>query len=78
MRDFLSAVLGPADALLAAIPLDVARWIVAGFFVVAGLSAVLLPREFDFRGAPDERWYRDLRWWAVLVLLPYLVIYVVF
>ncbi|HVR30633.1 MAG TPA: hypothetical protein VMS86_14000 [Thermoanaerobaculia bacterium] len=75
MRSFLQAVLGPFDALLGAIPLEAARWIVVGFFLIAGAGALLVPRAFVFRGAPDDRWHRDLRLWAILVLLPYLLIY---
>ena len=78
MRSFLEAVLGPFDSLLGAIPLGVARWIIVAFLVAAGAGALLVPREFVFRGAPDNRRYRDLRWWAIAALLPYLLIYAFF
>jgi hypothetical protein len=75
MRELLAAFFGGFDALLGAIPLATARWVLVGFFVVAAAACLLLPREFVFRGAPDQRWYRDLRWWAVAVTVPYVLVY---
>ena len=75
MRPLFETLFGGFDAMLAAIPLAAARWILVGFFVAAAAGSILLPREFVFRGAPDQRWYRDLRWWAILATLPYVLIY---
>ena len=75
MKELLQAVLGPLDAMLGAIPLGAARWVIVGFFATVGLSTLLLPREFIYRGAPDQRWYRDLRWWGVAITAPYVLIY---
>ena len=36
-----------------------------------------LRREFVFRGAPDQQWWRDLRLWATLVVIPYVAVYLV-
>ena len=78
MKAVLQAIFAPFDALLGAIPLGVARWIVVGFFLAAGAAVLLMPRELVFRGAPDRRLRHDLRLWAILVLLPYVVIYALF
>jgi hypothetical protein len=75
VRALLEALLGPADRLLAAVPLSAARWLVVAFLVAAALATFLLPRGYVLLGSPDRRWYRDLRWWAVLIMLPYVVIY---
>lgn len=75
MKELLSTLFGPFDAMLGAIPLAAARWCIVGFFSAAALASLLLPREFVFRGAPDRRWYRDLRWWAVAITVPYVLIY---
>lgn len=75
MRDLLAALFGGFDALLGAIPLGAARWVIVGFYGAAAASCFLLPRDFVFRGAPDQRWYRDLRLWAVAVTAPYVLIY---
>ena len=48
----------------------------SAFSVSVAAESFLLPREFVFRGAPDQRWYRDLRWWAAIAAtLPYVVIH---
>jgi len=75
MRAFFEVVFGGFDAMLGAIPLAAARWVLVGFFLLAAVASLLLPREFVFRGAPDQRWYRDLRWWALAATLPYVLIY---
>jgi hypothetical protein len=75
VKTLLQALLGPFDSLLGAIPLDAGRWVVVGFFGAVALATLLLPSEFVFRGAPDRRWYRDLRWWGVVIVLPYILIY---
>jgi hypothetical protein len=75
MRDLLAIVFGRLDDLLGVIPLAAARWVLVGFFVVPAAVSLFLPREFVFRGAPDRRWYRDLRWWALIVTAPYVLIY---
>jgi len=75
MKELLMAVLGPFDDFLGAIPLAYGRWIIVGFFVTAAGATLLLPAEFVFRGAPDRRWYRDLRWWSIAITLPYVIIY---
>ena len=75
MKTLLHALLGPFDRLLGSIPLAAGRWIIVGFFCAVALGTMLVPREFVFRGAPDQRWYRDLRWWGLAITLPYILIY---
>jgi hypothetical protein len=75
VKALLQTLFGPFDLLLGAIPLAAGRWVIVGFFAAVALGTLLLPGEFVFRGAPDRRWYRDLRWWGVAILLPYIVIY---
>lgn len=75
MRGLLEGLLGPPDRLLAAIPVEVGRWLVVAFLLAAGVASFFLPRWYVLLGAPDRRWYRDLRWWALAVTLPYVLIY---
>jgi hypothetical protein len=75
VKTVLQALLGPFDLLLGAIPLAAGRWLIVSFFALVALATLLLPSEFVFRGAPDRRWYRDLRWWAIAITLPYVLIY---
>lgn len=75
MKTFLQALLGPFDVLLGSIPLAAGRWVIVAFFALVALGTLALPREFVLRGAPDRRWYRDLRWWGLAITLPYVLIY---
>jgi hypothetical protein len=75
VRELLEAVLGPFDALLGAIPLGAARWSIVAYFSAMAAATLLLPREFIYRGAPDRRWWRDLRWWGIAITAPYVLIY---
>jgi hypothetical protein len=75
VKTLLQTLLGPFDLLLGSIPLAAGRWCIVGFFAAVALATMLLPREFVFRGAPDRRWFRDLRWWALAITLPYILIY---
>jgi hypothetical protein len=75
MKTLLQALLGPFDAMLGAIPLAAGRWVIVGFFAAVALATLAQPSEFVFRGAPDRRWYRDLRWWGLAITLPYVLIY---
>ena len=75
LKNLLQAVLGPFDAMLGSIPLAAGRWIIVAFFLAVALATMALPREFVLRGAPDRRWFRDLRWWGLAITLPYILIY---
>jgi hypothetical protein len=75
LKTLLQAVLGPFDAMLGSIPLAAGRWFIVAFFAAVALATTALPREFILRGAPDRRWYRDLRLWGLAITLPYVLIY---
>jgi hypothetical protein len=81
--EFLRRLLGPPlksfhepiDQWLGSLPMSVAMACAIGLFVVAGAWVWTLRREFIFRGAPDQKWWRDLRIWSMVVLLPYIGVY---
>ncbi len=75
MRSILEFVLGPIDAALGALPLWSARIAVALLLILPAVAVSWLSRDWVLRGAPDRARWRDLRVWAVLFILPYLVIY---
>ncbi len=74
----LKALHEPLDRWLGGLPMSVAVASALGLYVVALVWVWTLHREFVFRGAPDHRWWRDLRIWATLVVLPYIGMYLLF
>jgi len=65
----------PIDQWLGSLPMSVAVACAVGLFVVAGIWVWTLRTDFIFRGAPDRKWWRDLRIWATIVLVPYIAVY---
>lgn len=76
MRSILELVFGTLDGWLANLPMWSAKPAVAAL-LLAPILAVLFrtKREQLLRDAPDSAAWRDLRIWAALVTLPYLVLY---
>ncbi len=71
----LKALHEPIDAWLGSLPMSVAVACALGLYAIAVIWVWTLPREFVFRGAPDQKPWRDLRVWATLVVIPYVVVY---
>lgn len=65
----------PLDDVLSSLSLNSAKVVVLAFFALAGAWVLSLPRSFVYLGAPDQARWRDLRWWAVIVLIPYGLVY---
>jgi len=65
----------PLDSFLTDLPMEAATACAIGLFVAAGIFAWCMPRRFIYLGAPDQSRWRDLRIWATLILVPYVVIY---
>ncbi len=78
LRPLLEAIFTPLDRALGSIPFSAARWIVVGFLVLAALLPLALPKDYIYLGSPDRRKLRDLRLWALIIMLPYIAIYVLF
>ncbi|MCZ6792339.1 MAG: hypothetical protein O7J95_01850 [Planctomycetota bacterium] len=55
--------------------LTVARTIFIVFFVLLLGGVYLLPRIYIFRGAPSTRRWRDLRLWALVLVVIHVAIY---
>ena len=75
MNELLRATLGTLDSVLGEIPLGAARYCAVALLVLPVLGLAFAPREWIYRGAPDQRRARDLRFWAALVTLPYAILY---
>jgi Mn2+/Fe2+ NRAMP family transporter len=74
----LKPAFSPLDTWLASIPMSWARGTAALFFAATAIWACTLKREYVFQGAPDTKRWRDLRLWAIVVLIPYVIIYLHF
>jgi ABC-type uncharacterized transport system permease subunit len=71
----LKAIHQPFDEWLGTLPMSVALGCVLALYAVALIWVWTLRREFVFRGAPDQKWWRDLRVWATIVTIPYVAVY---
>ena len=71
----LKALHEPIDAWLGSLSMNVAMACALGLYAIAVVWVWTLPREFVFRGAPDQKPWRDLRVWATLVVIPYVAVY---
>ncbi len=75
MRTILEFVLGPINDAMGALPPWSARVAVALLLVLPAAAVWRLSRDWVFSGAADRAKWRDLRLWAALFVVPYLVIY---
>ena len=75
LASWLKSLHEPVDQWLGQLPMSVAVACAMALFVVAMVWVWTLRKEFVFRGAPDRQWWRDLRVWATIVLLPYMAVY---
>ena len=71
----LKSIQQPLDQWLGTLPMWLAQGCAIGLFAAAVIWVWTLRREFVFRGASDDRWWRDLRIWATLVVIPYAAVY---
>lgn len=74
----LKSLLAPLDAWIDSLPLWTGTACAVGLFTIVGLWALTLKRSYIYLGAPDQARWRDLRIWTVLILLPYIIIYLVY
>jgi hypothetical protein len=56
----------------------VAKLIFQVLFALIILSVLLLPRAYIYEGAPSQAHWRDLRLWAVFLVLVHAVVYWIF
>jgi len=57
------------------LPLYWAKIVGTVFFVCVIIWALTRPKAYIFKGAPDMKMWRDLRLWAVVILIVQIVIY---
>ena len=73
----LKAFHTPIDHWLGSVPMSVAMFCAIGLYVAAVIWVWTLKGHFVFRGAPGKELRYDLRIWATVVVLPYVVAYLV-
>ena len=78
MKPLFEAIFTPLDRALGSIPFAAARWIVVAFLVLAALLPLALSKDFIYLGSPDRARVRDLRLWALVIMVPYILIYLLF
>jgi len=65
------------SAAMVALPLWLVKVGVIGIFVGLAVWAFTLPKEYIFKDVEDPAWWKDVRYWAAivigLVIIPYLV-----
>lgn len=64
--------------MLGNIPLVWAKYIATIFFVLMIVWSLFLPKEYILKGAPDRKGWRDLRIWAVIILIVQIILYIRF
>ena len=63
---------------LESVPLYWAKIIGTLFFLSAIAWVLFRPKAYIYRGAPDKKAWRDLRVWAVVILVVQIIIYLGF
>jgi len=71
----LKSIQHPIDVWLGGVPMWVAMACCLGLFIAALIWVWQLKRDFIYQGSPDQAWWRDLRLWATVVVIPYLAAY---
>jgi hypothetical protein len=65
--------MNPAD-----FPVAWANIAAIALFVVIGIAVFLVPKSMVMRDAPDQRRWRDIRWWAIPLVLVQIGLYLLF
>ena len=78
LRSLFETVWAPVDSLLGSLPMGAARLAVVLLLLIPTIVVLRQKRERIYEGAPDQARWRDLRIWAALFVLPYLLIYLLF
>ena len=60
------------------IPLNGARGIILAMYLVILMAIWLLKTEYIFQGAPNQKWWRNLKLWATLAIGSQLFVYAYF
>ena len=78
MKTVWDALSGVIMAAMVAIPLWGVRVIVVGLLVALAIWALTLPADYAFKGVEKRSPLRDVRLWAVVVIIIEIIPYIVF
>jgi len=78
MRGLWDAVAGALMTVMGAIPLWGVKLLVLGMLGALAAWAMTMPAAYAFKGAPDQARWRDVRVWAVIVIVLEMIPYIVF
>lgn len=65
--------MNPAD-----LPVEWANSSAIVLFIIIGFGVFLVPKSMVMKDAPDQRFWRDVRWWAIPLVLVQLGLYLLF
>jgi len=60
---------------LVGVPLDWARGIIIIMYIAIAVAVFFFKRDYIFQGAPDKKWWRNLKWWAAIAVATQLFLY---
>lgn len=60
------------------LPMGVVKYIVLLAFIVPLVFALILPRQYIYLGAPDQKKWRNLKWWILGLVIVQTGIYLTF
>lgn len=63
---------------LLAVPLDWARGFILFMYIVIAVAVFFLNKDYIYQGAPDRKWWRNLKLWAALAVASQVYVYWIF
>ena len=75
---FLKLVFHPIDAALAGVYMPWAKIAALALFIGTMIWVYSLRKEYVNLDAPGKQWWRDLRIWTIVSMLPHVIVYLYF
>jgi len=63
---------------LAEMPINIARFFVLLAFIIPLVFAFVLPKAYVYLGSQDQKKWRNLKWWILVLVLIQVTIYSLF
>ncbi len=72
---FLKWILKPLEDGISALPPSAWVLVCCSVFGLGALGVLFLKHETIYRDAPDVSSWRDLRYWVILLMIPFILLY---